>query len=265
MTRRIIAIAIALVLAVVGTVLVFGYVKTADARALAGQKAVRVLVAKERIPAGTSVATIRADKLAQIVTMPASSLPPTALGGFEKSADPLVLTADVQVSQLLLRGMFAERAKSTGGLSIPKGKVAVSVQLETPEQVAGFVRPGTTIAIFHTFNTVDKKHPEPNGEGLKLKEGANQATRMLLAKVEVLAVGAYGQPGTKTSNGKSTTTTSDNKKQQTTQLAVTVAVTQAEAERLVHALRTSSLYLAMVTDSSGVKPGAGVDNQSLLK
>jgi hypothetical protein len=46
---------------------------------------------------------------------------------------------------------------------------------------------------------------------------------------------------------------------------VTVAVTSDEATRLVHALRTSSLYLALVTDSSDVESGASVDNESLYK
>lgn len=45
---------------------------------------------------------------------------------------------------------------------------------------------------------------------------------------------------------------------------VTVAVTDEEATRLVHALRTSSLYLALVTDDSDVNPGGGVDNHSLF-
>ncbi|MGH3713627.1 MAG: Flp pilus assembly protein CpaB [Micromonosporaceae bacterium] len=267
MIRRVVAIVIAVVLAVVGTVLVLGYVKTADARAIAGKQAVQVLVAKERIPAGTSVAKIRANDLVEKVTMPASTVPASAIGGFEKSADDLVVTAEVQASQLLLRGMFSEKVKSTGGLSIPKGKIAVSVQLETPEQVAGFVRPGTTIAIFNTFNMIDRTHRESNGEGLRLKDGVNQATKMLLPKVEVIAVGAYGTPGTKTSDGKTTKATAENKQKasQLGLLVVTVAVTQAEAERLVHALRTSSLYLALVTDDSDVKPGAGVDNHSLFK
>lgn len=265
--RRVIAIVIALVLAVIGTVLVLGYVNTADARAIAGKQAVKVLIAKERIPAGTSVAKIRANDLAETVTMPAETLPSGVIGSFEKSADDLVVKAEVQANQLLLRGMFGEKVKSTGGLSVPEGKLAVSVQLEAPQQVAGFVRPGATVAIFDTFNMVDDRRREPSGEGLTKKDGVNHATRILLSKVEVLAVGSYGVDGTKTSDGKTTTTDAKKKttSKQNTALLVTVAVTQAEAERLVHAVQTGTLYLALVTESSDVNPGAGVDNHSLFK
>jgi pilus assembly protein CpaB len=266
MTRRLIAFGIAFVLAVVGTVLVLGYIKTADARAMAGKQAVTVLIAKERISAGTSGAKILSQGLVEEVKMPAETVPKGALGSIGDELDNLVVTADVQASQLLLRGMFGKKVKSTGGLPIPDGKVAVSVQLDAPEQVAGFVRPGTTIAIFGTFNMIDRTHRESNGEGLQLKEGVNQATRVVLPKVEVLAIGAYGQPGTKTSDGKTTATTSDSRPGQASKvstLVVTVAVTSEEATRLVHALQTSSLYLALVTDSSDVESGAGVDNHTL--
>lgn len=263
--RRVIAIVIALVLAVIGTVLVLGYVNTADARAIAGKQAVKVLIAKERIPAGTSVAKIRANDLAETVTMPAETLPSGVIGSFEKSADDLVVTAEVQANQLLLRGMFGEKVKATGGLSVPEGKLAVSVQLEAPQQVAGFVRPGATVAIFDTFNMVDDRRREPSGEGLTRKDGVNHATRILLSKVEVLAVGSYGVDGTKTSDGKTTDAKKKTTSKLNTALLVTVAVTQAEAERLVHAVQTGTLYLALVTESSDVNPGAGVDNHSLFK
>ncbi|MQA25492.1 MAG: hypothetical protein GEU94_08475 [Micromonosporaceae bacterium] len=201
--------------------------------------------------------------------MPAETVPVGVMGAVGQELDELVVTSDLQTSQLLLRGMFGERVKSTGGLPVPDGKLAVSVEVTMPEQVAGFLRPGSTIAIFNTFNMIDQKRRESNGEGLRLKEGANQATRTLLPKVEVLAIGAYGQPGAKTSNGKASDTSKTGSGQQQsrssqTAMVVTVAVTQKEAERLVHAARTSELYLALVTGSSDVKPGTGVDNHSLF-
>lgn len=268
MIRRVLAIGIAVVLAVVGTVIVLGYVSAADARALAGKKAVTVVVAKERIPAGTSGARIRASGLTEQVRMPAETLPPGALQALDEELDELVVTSDVQGSQLLLRGMFGDAVKSTGGLAIPDGKLAVSVQLRSPEQVAGFVRPGSTIAIFDTFTTVNGTHRVPNGEVLGRAKGDIHATRLLLPRVEVLAVGTYGEPGTRTSNGGTTRTSSDRSSrsgQAATAVLVTVAVTQSEAEKLVHAARTGNLYLALVTESSEVRPGAGVDNRSLFK
>lgn len=264
MIRRVIAFGIAFVLAVVGTVLVLGYINTADSRAMAGKKAVTVLVAKERISAGTSAEKVRDRDLVEQVQMPAETVPRGALTALDQDLDDLVLTADVQQSQLLLRGMFGHAAKSTGGLAIPDGKVAVSVELEVPAEVAGFVRAGSNIAVFDTYA---KDGGSASGGTPAASKGNDQATRILLPKVEVLAVGSYGVNGTETSDGKKTTTGTDTRSRsaQNTKMLVTVAVTQAEAEKLVHAIQTGELYLALVTDSSGVKSGAGVDNKSLFK
>ena len=63
-------------------------------------------------------------------------------------ADPLVVTADVQTDQLLLRGMFGQAGKFSGGLDIPEGMMAVTVAVLEPADVAQYVRPGSQIAIF---------------------------------------------------------------------------------------------------------------------
>jgi hypothetical protein len=41
---------------------------------------------------------------------------------------------------------------------------------------------------------------------------------------------------------------------------LTVAVSQAEAERLIEGLSHGTLYLGLLTDSVQVAPGGGVDN-----
>lgn len=45
---------------------------------------------------------------------------------------------------------------------------------------------------------------------------------------------------------------------------VTVAVTQEEAEKLIHALNTGTVSLAQVNGDSKVRPGTGVDNRNLF-
>ena len=42
-------------------------------------------------------------------------------------------------------------AGTSGALPIPSGKVAMSVQLGDPQRVAGFVKPGSEIAVFVTI------------------------------------------------------------------------------------------------------------------
>jgi pilus assembly protein CpaB len=121
--------------------------------------------------------------------------------------------------------------------------MAVTVETGVPEQVAGYVQPGARIAIFLTYKLLDDKLDETNV----------QRTRVLLPSVEVLSTGTY-QP----TNGDGESEESG--AQSNGAMLVTVAVTQAEAERLIEGLNTGKLYLGLLTDSIDVTPGPGVDN-----
>jgi pilus assembly protein CpaB len=176
-----------------------------------------------------------------------------------------VITSDVAPRQLLLRGAFDEPSRVSGGLALPEGKLAVSVQMSAPEQVAGYVRPGAKIAIFDTFTAGDSKSQLPSGERLTFGAGVPQVTRVLLPRVEVIAIGTHDSPGSATSgNADKADATKSESTQSTSLLIVTVAVTQLEAERLVHAVQTGTLYLALLDESSNVTTGPGVDNKSLF-
>ncbi len=269
MLRRLLAVGLALVLAACGTLAVLAYVWSADSRAVAGKKAVTVLVAKERIPAGTTGERIRTS-YAEAVKMPASSVPADALSAIGADLDPMVITSEVQPRQLLLAGAFGPRSRVSGGLNIPTGRIAVSVEMEVPEQVAGYVLPGSKVAVFDTFNVLDGQSGRiPSGDGLREQHLYNRATRVLVPSIEVISVGTLGMDGRTSSAGSAAAekTTDDekaSKRKATRTLLVTVAATQQEAERLVHGTQTGALYLALLGDTSVVKPGPGVDNKTLF-
>lgn len=252
MTRRIIGVLLAIVLAIAGTAAVFAYVSTAEERAAASQEAVQVVLANERIPAGTSVARLREQELVREVVMPASSVPDGALTSITEDLADLedqVVTADLHPDQLLMRRAFGPPAQLTGGLAVPDTKVAVSVRIDVHQQVAGYVRPGSHIAIFNTYGSDDDDEIDEAAD--------NTRTRLLLPRVEVLAVGVFGDGGV-------TTTTADEDEEGRSGLVLTVAVSQDEAERLIHASRTGQLYLALLTDTSEIEPGPGVDSRNLF-
>ncbi|MBV1852175.1 Flp pilus assembly protein CpaB [Catellatospora tritici] len=252
MTRRILGVVLAIVLAVVGTAAVLLYVSRTRDSVAEGQTAVTVLVAKQRISAGTTGAALKERELFDEVVMPAATLPDDTLTSVPGELDDLVLTHDVQPRQLLLKGMFGAATKLSGGIAVPDKMMAVSVKLTAEEEVGGFVRPGSEIAVFWSYKVLDPQFKKAAGED-------NHGTRLLLPRVEVLAVGAYGEDGV-------TSARQDTENEQTGKvtLLVTVAVTQADAERLIHAVRNAELYLALLTDSSEVRPGAGVDNSTIL-
>lgn len=248
MTRRIIGVFLAVILAVLGTAAVLYYVSSVRHQVADGQRAVRVLVAGARIPAGTSGAHMRDGDMLSTIVVPASTVPDDALTAIPADLDQLVVTSDVQPRQLLMRGMFGQPTTLSGGLAIPQGKVAVTVQVGIPQQVAGYVRPGSQIAIFDTYAT-EKTTKQ------------SKTTRVLLPRVEVIATGAFFSDGSTSSQQNAT---SDGTPAGGQTMVVTVAVTQSEAERLIEATQTGALYFALLTDSSEVKPGPGVTDLSMF-
>jgi len=264
MKRGILAAFVAVLLALVGCAAVLLYAHGADNRALAGQKAVRVLVARKAIPAGTTGQAIRDGRYTELVTMPAATVPSDALPGLDDSLLTLSLTADAQPRQLLLRGAFGTPAPNRGGLNIPDGMLAVSVAMRIPAQVAGYVQPGSAVAVFDTFNVAEGKGPAPvpAGDGLASNHAYDQATRLLLPKVQVLATGARTPDKSSGSGGGLSGGGSAPADGQT--VLVTVAVDQDQAQRLVQAAQTGSLYLALLGNTTDPRPGAGTDNYSLF-
>ena len=243
MTRRLLAIAVAIVLAAAGTAGVLWYAFSADSRAQARiSNPVTVAIATQAIPAGTTGAAIKARKLVRLEKMPRDAVPSDVLGDIGADQTELVLTSNIAAGQLLTAANFGNRTQVSSGLALPAGKMAVTVQTGAPEQVAGYVQQGSRVAMFLTYKVT-------NGSG---EETRIRRTRVLLPDVEVLAVGAYTRNGGNAADGGGGSNGS---------LLVTVAVNQAEAERLIQGLNVGSLYLGLLTDSTTVKPGPGVDNR----
>ncbi|TWP52390.1 Flp pilus assembly protein CpaB [Lentzea tibetensis] len=249
MRRRLLTIGLTLLLAAVGTTAVLLYVRAADARALAGKRAVSVVVADKRVSTGTTAGSANQSGLLRLEKMPAESVPANALGKIDADLAGLVATADIQPGQLVLKSMFAAAKPVSVGLPIPDGKIAVSVELSAPQRVAGYVKAGSRIAVFDTYSALDEQTRTPSGAGLEKQPERNQVTRLLLPKVEVLAIGGPGNA--KASSGEG--------------VLVTVAATQSEAERLIQRAQFGTLHLALLGDSSQVTEGAGTDSKSVFQ
>jgi pilus assembly protein CpaB len=236
MSRRILAITIAIVLATLGTVGGLVLVLSAESRAQDRiSNPVTVAVATVAIPVGTTGEAIRTHDMVRLVKMPKTSVPDDVLSDVDQELDTLVVTSNIAVGQLLLRANFGEDASVTGGLALPPGLMAVTVETGAPEQVAGYVQPGAEVAIFVTYPVL-----QTNGNTTNIER-----TRVLLPRVTVLAVG-QGRGGSTNSPSNS--------------VMVTVAVNQTDAERLISALNAGTLYLGLLGDSVQVTPGSGVDN-----
>jgi len=255
MKHRGLSIALAVLLAVLGTVGVLVYVGHANARAVAGQKAITVLVADKLIPSGTSASDAQRQGLLGSEKLPAASVPTNAVTVVTADLSALVTSSDVQPGQLLLRPMLVTQTQVTGGLAIPAGMVAVSILFCVPEAVAGNVHPGSQVAVFDTIvsgSSTMTAQSACSGPHQWLA-GDTARTRLVLPNVKVLTVGqASGSSGGSSSGGALSGNGSSNS--QNLQL-VTVAVNQHDAAQLIVLTQDSLPYLALVNNSSSLDPG----------
>lgn len=268
MTRRFTSISAALVLALVGTMLVVVYVGRADARALQGIETVEVLVAKGALMKGTSMEQAQAKDLLGTERLPRKTVPPDAIAELQPADSTLVLATDMTAGEILRRPRLVAAEAVQDGLRIPDGMLAVTVRLEDPARVGGFVKVGSHIAIFDSYNVMEGNKPgswTPSGDHLQGEFPTNKATRLLLPKVQVLAIGTTTSPdtGRDTARDDSSSTTTPSAAADTLQTLITVALTQRDAERLIHGVQTGTLYLGLL-GSFEPKPGPGVDNRTLF-
>jgi pilus assembly protein CpaB len=267
MTRRILAALAAVLIALVGAVAVVTYARAADERALAGQQAVRAYVAVQEVPAGTTAGKAVADGLIVQKLIARAAVPDGVLVDVGAGYDQLVATSTIQPGELVLRARFAARGATQGALLVPEGMLAVSVALDDPSHVGPFVGVGATVAVFDTFNVQEKdaKTSTPAGDRLQDRHEFTRATRVLLPGVEVLAVGRTTtgtgeQPPAQERSGIG----SDSATASSTTL-FTLAVTQAQAEKLVHAAHTGTLTFALIGPGAKAAASAGVDDRRLFE
>ncbi len=251
MRRRVLTIVLAVLLAVLGTGAVLVYVHQADARALAGQRAVTVLVAGQAVPAGTRAAEARRAGLLTSQTLPASSVPADAVRSITPDLSGLVTSTQLPPGQLLLRPLLvtAAQAAGSGSLAIPKGLVAVTVPLCLPQAVAGYVQAGSSVAVFDTYSTRNLQVTQScsgSGQSQSAQVSGGVRTRLVLPRVLVLSV------GTGTASGSATTTAAGGSSASGTSGAVlvTMAVSQTDAERLILLTETGLPYMALLAPSS---------------
>jgi pilus assembly protein CpaB len=255
MKRRLLIIVLALILAAVGTSGVFAYVKGANARAIAGMKAVSVLIAAKTIPSGTTAGAALHGGLLTSQTLPASSVPADALSAIPAALSSLVLSADLQPGQVLLRPMLVTATQTTSGLAIPPGQMALTLAFCLPEVVAGSVQPGSQVAVFDTAGNATIT-AQPGCSGSHAEIAGSIKTRVVLSRVDVLSV---GQAAPATGNSVSATSTLSGSSSTSSQgsTLVTLAVTQAQAEQLILMTETGMPYLALLTSGSHTTADAG--------
>lgn len=246
MGRRTVLLIVAVVIAAIGAALIFVYAHNANDRAVADQNPVQVLVATKLIQAGESGAVAQQSASFDRVEVAKKLVPGEGTVIDDPSAIlNLVALSPIYPGELILANKFGQAA-SASDLPIPAGMLAISIQLGDPERVAGFVQPGSNVAVFATLNG-----PVGNSR-------VTEATRVVLPKARVIAVGqtAVTVPNQSTSSQN----TEDLPK-----TLLTLAVTQREAQKVIFAQSVGDLYFGLLTPTSHVTKAPAVSITSLFR
>ena len=235
MTKRRGVLILAILLGILGSTAVYLYAHKSSTESTQAQS-VTVLSAKAAIPAGTPVAVAQQKGLIVPQQLPANVVPTGALSNLDSVAN-LVAAHDIAPQQVLLAQLFAPQAL-TGPLPIPKGQMALTVNIAgSVERVGGYVTPGTDVAIFNVYTPPGSK---------------DQRTRLLVPKTQVLAVGA-------------TTITNTQAGADPAVSMMTLALSQADAERVIQATLSGKLYFGLLNPQTTPTRDAGTGDAELFQ
>jgi pilus assembly protein CpaB len=260
MGRRTVLMLVAILVAALGSTLVFLYVQGINDRAIADQEPVKVLTATDTITPGESIDDAMSSGKLALTEIPKANVLPEAMTSTEALQGQLALTTIYEGEQILPAKFGANENIDT--LTYPKGTIATSVQLTDFDRVAGFVQPGSKVAIFvcvtgPTPAQTDDGASKGRGE---LPNDTCPGVRLLLSDVEVIGVGSTSliTKTTKADDGSQTT-------EELPKAILTVALSQADTEKLLLARKNQDITFALMNDDSNVAPSQGTYNDNLFK
>lgn len=247
--RRLVTLGVALVLAVVGTILLLAYVRGAEQRALEGQQLASVYVVASPIPAGADLDTVR--QRVQLTEIPVHAVARGAVSDLDALAD-LVPAVNLIVGEQILAGRFVAPAELEVDtrVEVPPEFLQLTIHLTPERTIGGQIVPGDLVAFlvsFQPFNLggiepgiepdpdvpVVPVDPTDEDEAPELVFRTPHSTHVMLNKMLVTGVQYQSEeaPGTDRVTPAGA-------------LLVTLAATAEEAEQIVFAMEYGSVWLA---------------------
>ncbi|WP_427006585.1 Flp pilus assembly protein CpaB [Pseudarthrobacter sp. H2] len=227
MKTRLLGGIVAIVLAIVGTLLLVSYVQASEARAQQDLQPVEVLVVQAQIPRGSDLEKIKS--AVKSTSLPSASVPNGAL----KSLDGLsakVAAVDLLPGEPLLGARLADpdTLSAPGSVPVPDGMQEISVQLEAQRVVGGRIAAGDTVGIVVLFDKGALK------DSPDVESGQQVFHKVLVTSVQ--------RSMDKASTG-SNPATQANTELPTGQLIVTFARNDADSVKIAFGAHFGSLWL----------------------
>ncbi|MFM8311785.1 MAG: Flp pilus assembly protein CpaB [Ilumatobacteraceae bacterium] len=253
MKRKLVGILVALVLALVGTVSLVGYVEKAKNDAIEDDAQVTVLVVQRDIPAGATLAII--GNAVVPTEVPKRLVSPDALTSLDNVDPTLVAGVDLKAGEQLLASRLVD-ADDLVRVEVPEGLQEITLALDPERAVGGALAPGELVGILLSFDSED---PEAAGvttttDDTQTTDGEPlprlpKTTHLTLSQILVTAVQysftdtqRTAQPPTTDENGDiipgTTVATAP-----ASVLLVTLAVTTPQAEQITFAAEFGLIWL----------------------
>jgi pilus assembly protein CpaB len=245
MGRRTLLLTASLLVAALGTALVWLYVLGADRRAESRYDYVKVWVALQDIPSGTDNATLRT-KVEQRDFF-VGSKPDGAVTKLDDVRGQVV-RGTIHKGEPLVAAQFGATTDTPDLIGQDPKKMAISVQLADPNRVAGFLRAGSHVAVF----LVDPDYA-------KTGEGQHRA-KVILAAVKVLTTGSTQTVPQPTKTDSATATTAE----QVSTAIVTLEVDQDQATKLLLGQKSGELYFTLLGEKATASTGSFGDAKTVL-
>ena len=216
--QKFIGIIVSVLLAGIGSALLVAYVRSAEDRALAGEKTVGVLVVSDTITKGSKAEDITGK--VRLEQVPTKVLAKDAVANIGTLAGK-VAVVDLLPGEQLVPTRFGTAEQAAG---IPTGMLQVTVSLDPVRALGGQIRKGDSVAVTASFNDPESTH-------------------MILHKVRVTDVRTATDGASVTSKAEATAPVSP--------VLVTMALDAPSVEKVVFAAEHGRLWLSWEPKEAG--------------
>jgi pilus assembly protein CpaB len=249
--RRLAGIIAAIVMALVGTTLVASFVKNAEARVLAGEELVEVLVVVDEVAAGTDASAV--EELVRTELVPVKVRAQNALHDLTE-VEGLVTEIRLEPGEQLVSTRFVEPDLLTAArFAVPDGLLEVTLALDPQRAVGGTLLPGDSVAVALSFEPFDIGAPpgaDPEVPETVIVDGTRlvgdaktpNSTGLILNGVLVTNVQLEELPAIEV--GESRVEGRQRAIAPTGNLLITLAVSPANVARLVFGAEHGNVWLA---------------------
>lgn len=280
-SRKPLVLIAAAVVAIIAVVVLYMYVNGQKDKAFGNAEMVDVWVVRKPVPKGTYGQSTQGMIVKDQI--PKKYYPPNAIKDTTQITNK-VAVSDLAVNTVVVEGMFADPATQQVTLSTQLkpirdvDQVAVTINVSAVQGVAGLIVPGDFVNIMVTNLSSQSLSGGDAGGGAPaggtqmcgdtpIPAGASAAdflfceqARVLMQKVEVLAVGTNAIPTPGQSSDQSTTTANGNSGQLT-------FIVPMEAAQMIASVPPGHFYLALVAKdykpipTQSIKPNAPLPSE----